>query len=683
MVCLDIDHPEIEDFIQWKSKEERKASVLASAGYGSSFNDESYATISGQNSNNSIRLSDHFIDTYNNDGEWVTRSRTTGKIFKKYEARDLMNKIAHAAWECADPGVQFDSEINKWHTCPESGRINASNPCSEYMFLDDSACNLASLNLVKFLRDDGKFDIPRYRYACKIFFIAQEILVSLSSYPTAKIAETSYKYRPLGLGYANLGSLLMLMHAPYDSDKGRAIAAALTAILTGEAYTTSAKLASITGAFEGYKKNSVAMLNVIDKHTSAINHILPKHCPAYLLNSAEDIWYSAKDFGKRYGYRNAQATVLAPTGTIGLVMDCDTTGVEPDYALVKLKKLSGGGYLKIANDTIYKVLDSLGYDTNQISEIKDYVHTNLTLEDAPHIQDRHLPIFDCANKCGPQGKRYIKPSAHLDMLEAVQPFLSGSVSKTINLPTETTVEEIEKLYIDAWQKGIKSISLYRDGCKLSQPLNADKDISTSKDETTAPDPIPHDPNSRNAAIREPLPNERPSLIHKFEISNHKGYIIVGFYEDGRPGEVFLKMSKQGSVISGLLDTVATMLSLSLQYGIPLESLVKKFSYVRFEPEGLTNNKEIPIAKSIIDYIFRWLELKFLSPNKTEVTILHNDDLFDPGMLDDQSESISEDLPILPDTQDLHAPICTECGGLMIVSGSCHSCPNCGATSGCG
>ena len=700
MVCLDMDHPEIVDFINWKVNEEKKVEALVSAGYPSDFNGEAYKTVSGQNSNNSVRITNHFMDAYLHGEKWNTTFRTTGEICETFEAKYLMRQIAEAAWTCADPGVQFDTTINNWHTCMNTDRIYSSNPCSEYMFLDDSACNLASVNLMRFVDEDGIFDIEGFKHVCRILFISQEILVDLSSYPTQKIAQNSHDYRPLGLGYANLGALLMVNGIPYDSQEGCAIAGAITSILCGEAYKTSAEMAKVKGAFDGYDKNELTMMNVMDNHRRDTYQIDPDAkkfdlldlCPTYLLNAAQQTWDDAVEMGEQHGYRNAQATVLAPTGTIGLLMECDTTGVEPEFALVKFKKLAGGGYFKIINQSVPRALKKLGYTDEEIDSIVTYVqgtssligssHINdislkekglndeaiskiemtlpsvfelshafnthnigsegmaslgfrpeqydtpnfdllselgftkhqieeaskvicgmMTIEGSPHLKDEHLPVFDCANKCGNYGQRYIDPIAHVRMVAAVQPFLSGAISKTINMPNETTVEEIENLYVDAWKMGLKSVAIYRDGSKMSQPLSASRDVEDDKEQNIQP-------------TRQRLPNERTSITHKFSIDEHEGYITVGLYEDGRPGEVFLKMAKEGSVISGLMDTIATMTSISLQYGVPLESLVNKFSHVRFEPEGFTNNSDIPIAKSIIDYIFRWIGMKFLPQSET-------------------------------------------------------------------
>ncbi len=768
MVCLDMDHPEIVDFINWKVNEEKKVAALVAAGYSSDFNGEAYKTVSGQNSNNSVRLTDEFMNAYLRGDKWHTRFRTTGEICETFETKDLMRQISEAAWACADPGVQFDTTINNWHTCANTDRIYSSNPCSEYMFLDGTACNLASINLLKFVDEDGTFDVDGFKHACRIFFIGQEILIDFSSYPTRPIAQNSHDYRPIGLGYANLGTLLMVNGIPYDSEEGYAIAGALTAILCGEAYRTSAEMAAIKGPFPGFDKNREPMLHVMNKHRAAAYDLNPDVCPPYLLKAAQQTWDDAVEMGERYGYRNAQATVLAPTGTIGLLMECDTTGVEPEFALVKFKKLAGGGYFKIINQSVPRALKKLGYTDEEIDAIVTYVQGTssligssyinnislkqkgltdeeigqieatlpsvfelthafnaytvgeegmarlgfgpeqynaqdfdllsklgftqqqieeanniicgmMTIEGAPHLKAEHLPVFDCANKCGKYGQRYIEPMAHVRMVAATQPFLSGSISKTINMPHETTVEEVENLYVEAWKLGLKAVALYRDGSKLSQPLSTTRAEAAEEESEARP-------------IRRRLPNERNSITHKFSIAGHEGYITVGFYEDGSPGEVFLKMSKEGSVISGLMDTIATMTSISLQYGVPLDSLVSKFSHVRFEPEGFTNNKDIPIAKSIIDYVFRWLGLKFLPQSEmlAEGDGSLGDQLAQPQQLHPYGEDINQE----ETAQRLEArekrvaamqsdaPPCHDCGTIMVRNGTCYRCLNCGTTSGC-
>lgn len=658
MICLDIDHPEVVDFIEWKVNEEKKVAALVAAGYSAHFDGEAYQTVSGQNSNNSIRIPDEFMEAYLTDGDWSTTLRTTGEVHETFSAKELMSKISEAAWSCADPGVQFDTTINKWHTCANTARINASNPCAEFLFIDDSACNLASLNLVKFLEADKSFDVASFRYACKIFVTAQEILVDLASYPTKKIAQNSHEFRPLGLGFANIGGLLMRCGLPYDSNEGRAIASAISAIMTGTAYNTSAEIAQIKGTFNSFKTNKAVILKVMKRHRDAVSGL--DACPQYLLDYATTEWDNVLVNGNKFGFRNAQTTLLAPTGTIGLLMDCDTTGIEPDFALVKFKKLTGGGRFKIVNQSVREALKTLGYLPNQINQIVDYAQSNeKTLEDAPYLKAEHLPVFDCASPSG-ESRRCISPQGHIKMMAAVQPFISGAISKTVNVPNETTVDQIEQIYVDSWKLGLKSIALYRDGSKLSQPLIASDEQLT----------------------RIRLPDERRSITHKFSVAGHEGYMTVGLYENGKPGELFLTMSKTGSVISGLMDTVATFTSISLQYGVPLEVLVSKFSHVRFEPSGFTNNQQIPIAKSIIDYVFRWLGLKFLHQEGKQTAIDLSLKGLENGQLDFEENKAVMKLETMIAEAQADAPPCHVCESIMIRSGTCYKCLNCGATSGC-
>ena len=606
MVILNAEHPDIVEFVNCKVDEERKAWALIDAGYDGSFTGPAYASVFFQNSNNSVRVTDEFMRAVLDDGEWQTRAvLAPHDVMDTYRARDLMHQIAEATWICGDPGMQFDTTVNDWHTCPNTARINASNPCSEYMFLDDSACNLASINLMKFVRPDGEFDAVSFARACETFITAQEILVDNASYPTPAIGRNSHDYRPLGLGYANLGALLMSRGLPYDSDAGRDYAAAITAIMHGAAYAQSSRVARDHGGpFPGYTKNSEPMLRVMRKHRAALKDIDRTNVPKELFEAAKAIWDECVELGEQHGYRNAQATVLAPTGTIGFMMDCDTTGVEPDIALVKYKKLVGGGLMKIVNNTVPMALTKLGYTQTQVKDIIGYIDEHETIEGAPHLKDRDLPVFDCAFK-PMRGVRSIHYMGHVKMMGATQPFISGAISKTVNVPKDATIEEIEQAYIDSWRLGAKAVSIYRDGSKRTQPLNTSKDKLPGADAGSRPE-------ADVAPRRRRLPDERQSITHKFDIAGHEGYITVGLYEDGQPGELFLTMAKEGSTISGFADAFAQAISYALQYGVPLQDLVDKFSHVRFEPSGMTKNADIRFAKSIVDYIFRWLAVKFLS-----------------------------------------------------------------------
>src|SRR6476620_4301833 len=602
MVILNAEHPDIVEFINCKVEEEKKAWALIDAGYDGSFTGVAYGSVFFQNSNNSVRVTDEFMRAVLDDGDWTTRAVTSGQPMQTYKARDLMRQIAEGTWICGDPGMQFDTTINDWHTCPNTARINASNPCSEYMFLDDTACNLSSINLMKFVDESGELDATAFDAACRTLITAQEILVDNSSYPTEAIARNSHAYRPLGLGYANLGALLMSRGLPYDGDSGRDYAAAITAVMHGAAFAQSSKIARDHGGpFSGYEPNREPFLRVMRKHRAALKDIDRTHVPKDLLQAAKNVWDEAVEMGEQYGYRNAQATVLAPTGTIGFMMDCDTTGVEPDIALVKYKKLVGGGLMKIVNQTVPMALQKLGYSAQQIKEIIEYIDENETIEGAPHIKESHLPVFDCAFKPA-RGVRSIHYMGHIKMVGAVQPFISGAISKTVNVPKDATVEEIQQAYIDSWRLGTKAVSIYRDGSKRTQPLNTSRD--KEKVAAAAVDPGPR---------RRKLPDERHALTHKFDIQGHEGYITVGLFEDGTPGEIFLVMAMEGSTISGFADAFAQASSYALQYGVPLQALVDKFSHVRFEPSGMTRNPEIRFAKSIVDYIFRWLASKFMSP----------------------------------------------------------------------
>ncbi len=686
MVCLDIDHPEITGFIQWKVAEEKKAGALIAAGYPSDFNGAAYQTVSGQNSNNSVRINDDFMDAYLKDGEWQTTMRTTGEIHETLKARDLMKMISEATWGCADPGVQYDTTINDWHTCVNTDRINASNPCSEYMFLDDSACNLASLNLMKFRRDDGSLDTESFRHACRVFTTAQEIIVDFASYPTQTIAQNSHDYRPLGLGYANLGTLLMTNGIPYDSEKGRAIAGAITAVMCGQAYATSAELASIKGAFPGFEKNREPMLRVMRKHRDATNDIDARHCPQELLKAAQDDWERAIELGEQHGYRNAQATVLAPTGTIGLLMDCDTTGVEPEFSLVKWKKLAGGGYFKIINRSIPLALEKLGYSEEEVKAINDYILENNKIEGAPDLKEEHLPIFDCANRNG-DGARFIDPMGHVKMMAAVQPFISGAISKTINLPNEATAEDIEKLYVESWQLGLKAVALYRDGSKHSQPLNTTSDEAQQEEEGVA------------RSERLPLPRKRQGFTLESSVQGHKLFLRTGEYEDGELGEIFIDMYKEGAAYRSLINCFAIAVSIGLQYGVPLEKFVNSFTFTRFEPQGVTDHPNIKMSTSLLDFVFRVLGMEYLG--RTDFLHLKPktvDDLDGHNKTDSQvtGNSAQPDSPVAATppsaaTGDMgdhlaemmgDAPPCDQCGHMTVRNGACYRCLNCGNSMGC-
>ena len=677
MVILNIEHPDIKEFINCKADEEKKAWALIEAGYDGGFNvpGGAYDSVFYQNANHSIRVTDEFMKAFLEDKEWVTKTVTSGKPVDKYRARDMMRQISDAAWICGDPGMQYHSTINSWHTCPNTAPINASNPCSEYMFLDDTACNLASLNLMKFRRADGEFDVEAFKKAVQITITAQEIEIDNASYPTPAIGQNSFDYRPLGLGYANLGALLMARGLAYDSDEGRSYAAAITSLMCGEAYRQSALVAKEMGPFKGYAINREPMLNVMQKHGIHAERINKEIVPADMWDASNDVWKDVVKFGKQYGIRNSQTTVLAPTGTIGFMMDCDTTGVEPDIALVKYKKLVGGGLMKIVNQTVPEALRKLGYDGEQIEHIIAYIDNNDTIERSPYLREEHLPVFDCAFKPA-NGDRSIQYMGHIKMMAAVQPFLSGAISKTVNMPTDVSAEDIQQAYVEAWRLGLKAIAVYRDGCKRTQPLSTSLDAKKE-----APKAHP---------LRRRLPDERQSITHKFSIAGHEGYITVGMFEDGMPGEVFITMSKEGSTISGMMDSFATSISIALQYGVPLKVLVDKFSHARFEPSGFTNNPEIPIAKSISDYIFRWLGLKFLTKDDAPTTGTITPTVPEPSTQpklrkQDSSQRITSALErnekVVFQTQ-ADAPPCHECGSIMIRSGSCYKCLQCGATSGC-
>jgi ribonucleoside-diphosphate reductase alpha chain len=736
MQTLKVWHPDILEFIECKAKEEQKAQTLIQSGYEANFNGEAYSSVMFQNANLSVRATDGFLRAVETGEEWTTRAVTTGRPMQTYPARMLMDKVAEGTWLCGDPGMQYEDTIQRWHTCPNTAPINSSNPCSEYMFIDDSACNLASINLMKFLRDDGSFDVSAFRAACRIFITAQEILVDHASYPTERIAANSHKFRPLGLGYANLGSLIMASGLPYDSDEGRAMAAAVTAIMHGQAYLTSAEHAANIGPFEGFARNREPMLRVMEMHRDAVEAIGP-HAPADVLAEAQAVWDDCLDAGRKHGYRNSQVTVLAPTGTIAFMMDCDTTGVEPDIALVKYKSLAGGGMLKIVNRTVPMALRKLGYDEPQILGVLDYVDARDTIEGAQGLKDEHLPVFDCAF-APPQGGRSIHFRGHLRMMAAVQPFLSGAISKTVNMPSSATIEDIRNAYLEGWKLGLKALAIYRDGSKGSQPVST-KSESTLRAESgpkaapaaaeSAPGPlVPAQVVATPASVpprRERLPHTRRSLTHKFDIQGHEGYVNVGFYPDGRPGELFITMAKEGSTIGGLMDVLGTSISIGLQYGVPLEVFVNKFAHSRFEPAGFTRNPDIPIAKSIADYIFRWLGLEFIPGyRETNAPQRLTDEALDspiaPAIRNgtrsttiadlEHEEAIlgtSSHLPAAPpgaharpapaalplgdgpevrDKQFAHfqsdAPACDNCGALTVRSGTCYRCFNCGNSMGC-
>ena len=673
MVILNVDHPDIESFIWCKAKEEKKAHTLIEAGYDQSIDGEAYGSIFFQNANNSVRVTDEFMEAAAAGSDWWTRSVHNGQPVKRYNAKELLREVSQATHQCGDPGMQFDTTINRWHTSKTTARINASNPCSEYMFLDDSACNLASLNLMKFVGPGGEFDVEAFRHACDTVTMAQEIIVDNASYPTERIARNSHDFRPLGLGFANLGALLMSMGIPYDSPEGRDWAGAITAVMCGQAYLTSARIAEAVGPCPGYEANEESFLDVILMHGRACSGIDSKRVPEDLYQNAVDCWNQAYGLGERYGFRNAQTTVIAPTGTIGFMMDCDTTGIEPDLALVKYKKLVGGGIIKIVNNTVPQALIKLGYSPEQVEQIVTHIDATGTIEDAPGLKEEHLEVFDCSFR--PQnGKRSIHYMGHVRMMAAVQPFISGAISKTINMPEECTVEDVMDAYMESWRLGLKAVAIYRDGSKRAQPLSSGtgkgekKTVAAAASAPATVEKVVYRP------IRRKLPDERQSVTHKFSIGGHEGYITVGLYEDGTPGEVFISMAKEGSTISGLMDSFATSISYALQYGVPLKFFVDKFSHVRFEPSGWTGNPTVPYAKSIMDYIFRWMGARFLGPEYA-VT-----EAGDAPVLKPTEPAPQQELPFAPVVAD--APLCSECGGLMTRNGSCYKCENCGGTSGC-
>jgi len=689
MVILNADHPDILDFVKCKAEEEKKAWALIEAGYDAGFNvpGGAYDSVQFQNANHSVRVTDDFIRAVEGDREWSVRAVTDGRPLATHKARDVWRAIAEAAWVCGDPGVQFDTTIQDWNCVPRTGRINATNPCSEFVFVDDTACNLLQLNLMKFQDEDGRFNVERFETAVDVCFTAQEILVSRASYPTPAIARNSELLRPLGLGYANLGALIMSMGHAYDSDEGRRYASAITAIMTGRAYAHSARMAEVKGPFAEFEKNRQPMLGVMKKHRDAAWGLSLDGESQEIVRAARASWDEAVRLGEQFGYRNAQATVIAPTGTTGLVLDCDTTGIEPDLALVKYKKLVGGGLFKIVNNTVPQALRKLGYSERQVTDIVEYIDERDTIEGAPHLQDEHLKVFDCAFK-PVSGVRSIAPMGHVRMMAAVQPFVSGSQSKTVNMPHEATVEDIATTYMESWKLGLKCIAIYRDGCKRSQPLSTSRD-----DGRTRPGTAPESATEARP-VRRRLPDERRSLTHKFDVQGHEGYVTVGLYDDGTPGEIFLTMAKEGSTISGLMDAFALQTSMALQYGVPLRSMVNKFSHVRFEPSGFTKNPEIPIAKSIIDYIFRWLASRFLDPEDQEAVGILRRDLTPPSeqaptpaVHAKPAQKPARNGQASP-TQKLtfvvnaDSPACSECGAITVRNGACYKCMNCGATTGC-
>ena len=747
MQTLKVKHPDILEFIEAKTKEEKKAQALIRAGYEANFNGEAYSSVMFQNANLSVRATDAFLRAAEAGEEWTTTGVTHGRPMDTFPADLLLDKIAEGTWLCGDPGMQYEDTIQRWHTCPNTAPINSSNPCSEFMFLDDSSCNLASINLMKFRLEDGTFDADRFRAACRIFITAQELLVDHGSYPTRKIAENSHKFRPLGLGYANLGSLVMASGRPYDSPEGRALAGAITAIMHGEAYRTSAEHAAHLGPFDGFAVNREPMLRVMEMHRDAVEAIDPT-CPDRLRAVAREVWDDCLALGREHGYRNSQVTVIAPTGTIAFMMDCDTTGIEPDIALVKYKSLAGGGMLKLVNRTVPMALKTLGYDDADIRDIVAFVDANDTIEGAPNLDDDDLAVFDCAFS-PPQGGRSIHWRGHVAMMAAAQPFLSGAISKTVNMPREAAIPDVRAAYLEGWRVGLKALAIYRDGSKESQPVSTksedtkEKEAAALKLQATSPLPAPEaaeavtpapvvasTPSSapaRPQPRRERLPDTRQSMTHKFDIQGHEGYLTVGFFADGRPGELFITMAKEGSTVGGLMDVVGTLVSMGLQYGVPLEVFVNKFAHSRFEPAGFTKNPDIPIAKSITDYIFRWLGIQFVpgyraanTPSRGEVsaplpspepgttaTASTVDDPILPapevkvngnrkataGDVDHAEPAPETALPqpvyggpVAQQAQfaqfQSDAPSCDNCGSLTVRCGTCYRCFNCGNSMGC-
>jgi ribonucleoside-diphosphate reductase alpha chain len=675
MVVLDVDHPDILEFIWCKAHEEEKARVLEAAGYDMSLDSPDWASIQYQNANNSVRVSDAFMEAAGADADWNLTARTDGTVVETIKARKLLHDIAEAAWRCADPGVQYDTTINSWHTLPNTGRINASNPCSEYMSIDDSACNLASLNLMKFRREDGELDVEAFEHACDVVFLAQEILVGNSSYPTPEIEQNAKAYRQLGLGYANLGALLMARGLAYDSDEGRAYAAAITALMTGRAYRKSSEIAGRMGAFAGYRPNAAAMLGVIAKHRAAVGNIAHADTvPADLLGAARRSWDDALDLGEVNGYRNAQATVLAPTGTISFMMDCDTTGVEPDFSLVKSKKLVGGGEITIVNKTVSAGLEKLGYAPNEVDEVVAFVDERNTVVGAPYVKSDHYPVFDCA-----VGDRAIHYRGHVKMMGAVQPFISGAISKTVNLPETATIDDVAQLYLESWRLGVKAVAIYRDNCKVAQPLSGKAEKGQ---QVIAPAGVGGAPRRRR------LPDDRNEIGRKFRVGEYEGYIHVGVFDDGSPGDIFVDIAKDGTTLQGLMNSLMIAVSMGLQYGVPPEVYVSKLSHLRFEPSGLTNDADIRAAKSIPDYIFRWFGKKFLDVDQQE----------EAGILSMEVRAQMAERVANGESAHLEAPApgqtalfnphedaieCNRCGGRMVRAGTCYTCRDCGTSTGCG
>jgi ribonucleoside-diphosphate reductase alpha chain len=682
MVILNIDHPDIVEFIECKVKEERKAHVLIQQGYDSSIDGEAYSSIFFQNANHSVRVTDDYMRAAEQDRDWWAKNVADGQPAEKLSARELLYKIAESTWQCGDPGMQYDTTVNRWHTCKNTARINASNPCSEYMFLDDTACNLASLNLMKYLGSNGQFDVESFKRAVDVTITAQEILVDNASYPTQKIADNSHNFRPLGLGYANLGALLMSMALPYDSDEGRDVAASVTALMCGEAYAQSARVAERLGPFSGYEVNREPMLDVIRMHRDAMRGVKPEQVQTELYLGAQEAWDNALELGEKHGYKNSQVTVLAPTGTIGFMMDCDTTGIEPDLALVKLKKLVGGGVIKIVNNTVPQALLKLGYTPEQTSEIVSFIDKNGKIDGAPYLKEEHVPVFDCS--LATTGGRSIAWRGHVKMMAAAQPFLSGAISKTINMPEESTIEDIMNAYIESWKLGLKAVAIYRDNSKRSQPLNAAGNKKDEKKSDVAVEPVQRELFAR--AQREKMPVERASYTHKFSVGGHEGYITVGMYEDGRPGEIFIKMSKEGSTLSGVMDGLALTISLGLQYGVPLKVFVDKLLNTRFEPSGITGNANIRFATSVLDYIARWLGGKFISSDYLKLNGTAHAEATGGarGPVAPLPMAAPGAEPTKNAPRDSHegAPTCSECGMLMVPNGACYKCENCGSTSGC-
>jgi ribonucleoside-diphosphate reductase alpha chain len=682
MVVLDVDHPDVEEFIWCKAHEERKARVLEAAGYDMSLDSPDWASIQYQNANNSVRVTDAFMEAVDGDAEWNLTARTDGTVVDTIKARKLLKDIADAAWQCADPGVQYDTTINNWHTLPNTSRINASNPCSEYMSIDDSACNLASLNLMKFRREDGELDVEAFTHAVDVMFLAQEILVGNSSYPTPEIERNAKAYRQLGLGYANLGALLMARGLPYDSKEGRAYAAAITALMTGRAYRKSAEIAGRMGAFAGYAPNAAAMIGVMAQHRAAVANIDgASSVPSDLLTACRQAWDDVLNLGEVHGYRNAQSTVLAPTGTISFMMDCDTTGVEPDFSLVKSKKLVGGGEITIVNKSVPMSLDKLGYAPAEVEEIVAFVDERNTVVGAPYLKADHYPVYDCA-----VGDRAIHYMGHVKMMGAVQPFISGAISKTVNLPETVTVDEVAQLFVESWKLGVKAIAIYRDNCKVAQPLSGKKDGDAQASLVAALPPAP-------LTQRRRLPDDREEVGRKFRVGDYEGYIHVGLYEDGTPGDIFVDIAKEGTTLAGLMNSIMISVSLGLQYGVPLEVYVSKFSHMRFEPSGMTNDADIRVAKSIVDYIFRWMGKRFLTIEQqeelgimsAEVRARLADGYRNGG---DAPAATATPVEAAPPGQTAlfnafeDAQECAKCGGRMVRTGSCYTCRDCGTNTGC-